>query len=181
MNDIEELKKAIRQSIKARKKALSTEEALARSALIFEKVEQIPVFQAAQTLLAYWALPGEVQTQDFILKWYQQKTILLPVMNGEELLLRPFTGLQQMQVSNPLGIAEPTGENFTQLEHIDLVIVPGVAFDHQNNRLGRGKAYYDRLLSRMKTFRLGVCFQFQIFDQIPVSSHDIPMDMVLTD
>lgn len=181
MNDIEELKKALRQIVNARKKALKTEEALARSAVILEKVEQLPVFQKAQVILAYWALPGEVQTQDFILKWYQQKMILLPVMDGENLLLRPFNGIQNMQVINTFGISEPTGENFTQLDRIDLVIVPGVAFDRQNNRLGRGKAYYDRLLSQMKTFRLGVCFQFQLFDQIPVSAHDIPMDLVLTD
>lgn len=181
MNDIEELKKALRQTVKARKKALTTEEVLARSAVIFEKVEQLPVFQTAQIILAYWALPGEVQTQDFILKWFQRKTILLPVMDGDNLLLRPFNGIQNMQITNTLGIAEPTGENFTQLDRIDLVIVPGVAFDRQNNRLGRGKAYYDRLLRQLKTFRLGVCFQFQLFDQIPVSAHDIPMDLVLTD
>lgn len=181
MNDIEELKKALRQTVKARKKALTTGEALARSAVIFEKLELLPVFQKAQIVLAYWALPGEVQTQDFILKWFQRKTILLPVMDGDNLLLRPFRGTQYMQVTNTLGIAEPMGENFTQLDRIDLVIVPGVAFDRHNNRLGRGKAYYDRFLSQLKTFRLGVCFQFQLFDQIPVNAHDIPMDLVLTD
>jgi len=181
MENIEEIKKALRRAVKERKARLSQEELLQRSVKIFEKVEQLSIFQEASVVLAYWALPGEVQTQDFILKWFQHKTILLPVIDGENLLLRPFLGMDKMAVQNSLGIAEPLGENYTAFDNIDLAIIPGIAFDRNNNRLGRGKAYYDRLLTRFKTFRLGVCFNFQIFDQIPAGRHDIPMDMVLTD
>lgn len=181
MEKIEELKKTLRKIVKERKASLTPEEIHERSRIIFNKVEQLQVFEKSQIVLAYWALPGEVQTQDFILKWFHEKTILLPVIDGENLLLRPFKGIHRMQIQNSLGIAEPLGGNFTEWDKVDLAIIPGIAFDKQNNRLGRGKAYYDRLLVNLKTFRLGVCFNFQLFDQIPSSDHDIPMDMVLTD
>lgn len=181
MKSIEERKQALRKIVKERKASLSPEEIHKRSGIILNKVELLPFFEKSQIVLAYWALPGEVQTQDFILRWHHEKTILLPVIDGENLLLRPFEGIHRMQIQNSLGIAEPTGKNFTEWDLIDLAIIPGIAFDLQNNRLGRGKAYYDKLLVNLKTFRLGVCFSFQVFDQIPSSVHDIPMDMVLTD
>lgn len=181
MENIDQLKKELRKIVKERKAALSQEEIRQRSVRIFEKVEQLPVFQNSKVVLVYWALPDEVQTKDFILKWFQHKTILLPVIDGANLLLRPFRGLDKMAVQNSLGIAEPLGENFTEFDKIDLAIIPGIAFDRNNSRLGRGKAYYDRLLTRLKTFRLGVCFNFQLFDQIPAGRNDIPMDMVMTD
>lgn len=178
---MDDLKKTLRKTIKEKKATLTPQETFLRSVRIFEKIEQLPNFLKAKVVLAYWALPGEVQTQDFILKWYQHKNILLPVIDGDTLVLRSFEGTEKMSLPNSLGIAEPIGPNFTALHTIDLAIIPGIAFDRKNNRLGRGKAYYDRLLPHMKTFRLGVCFSFQLYDQIPATEHDIPMDMVLTD
>lgn len=60
-----------------------------------------------------------------------------------------------------------------------MVIVPGIAFDLNNNRLGRGKAYYDKFLEKINTVKIGLCFDFQIVDKVPIESTDIKMDLVL--
>ena len=78
------------------------------------------------------------------------------------------------------GIEEPTGPEINNLSNIDLVIVPGMAFDMKGNRLGRGKGYYDKLLRKMRCYKIGVCYNFQLLENIPVEEHDFPMDMVIS-
>ena len=64
---------------------------------------------------------------------------------------------------------------------IELVVVPGMAFDKQGHRLGRGKGYYDRLLPKLtNAYKLGVCFPYQYIEEVPTDEHDIRMDEVLT-
>ena len=77
-------------------------------------------------------------------------------------------------------IMEPVGEPFERYEDIDLAVVPGMAFDSQNNRLGRGKGYYDRMLPRLtKAYKIGVCFDFQRLPGIPADEHDCKVDEVI--
>ena len=79
------------------------------------------------------------------------------------------------------GILEPTGEVFSDYDNVDAAIIPGMAFDGHGNRLGRGKGYYDRLLPRLtKAYKIGVCFPFQYFDEIPSEEHDVVMDCVVS-
>ena len=73
-----------------------------------------------------------------------------------------------MQTSG-FGIKEPTGETFLEYDKIDLVIVPGVAFDRTLNRMGRGKGFYDRLLPKIKAPKVAVCFDFQLMEKIPAN------------
>lgn len=64
---------------------------------------------------------------------------------------------------------------------MELVVVPAVAYDKNGNRVGRGKGYYDRLLSRTNAFKVGVAYDFQLFDEVEISEFDIPVDMVITE
>jgi len=77
---------------------------------------------------------------------------------------------------------EPSGELFTDFDRITLAIIPGMAFDHQGNRLGRGKGYYDRLLPQLShAYKLGLCFPFQLLtEEIPHEPHDCRMDEVFS-
>ena len=80
------------------------------------------------------------------------------------------------------GIQESTGEVFTDYASIDLAVIPGVAFDAEGNRLGRGQGFYDRLLTRLQhynIYKIGVCFDFQRVEHVPTEPHDIPMDEIL--
>lgn len=140
-----------------------------------------PKFIEAKTVLLYHSLPDEVDTRDFIRYWATRKRILLPVVEGDELVLKVFhtdTPLNE----GAFGILEPQGDNYTDFLSIDLAIIPGVAFDNKCNRLGRGKGYYDRLLKRMpheKIYKIGLCFDFQKVEKIPCEPHDIAMDEVI--
>jgi len=178
---INQQKKEIRKYIKQLKKEYTLEEKKAKSKIIFEQVEQLIEFQKSDTLMAYWSMDDEVYTHDFVLKWFQTKTIILPSVKGDELELRVFKGMDDMTEGAAFGIKEPKELYKKELDKIDLIIVPGVAFDKQNNRLGRGKAYYDKLLSKTSALKVGVCFDFQMLDSVPVDQYDINMDWVITD
>ncbi len=177
--EIDSQKKELRQLVKQRKKECSDEKKLAASSLIFQQLEQLPEFIKAQTVLLYWSMKDEVQTHDFVLKWYQEKKIILPIVEGDSLKLRVFTGMDCMVKGNVFGIMEPQNGPVAQISDIDLGIIPGIAFDKSGSRLGRGKAYYDKLLVGQHFPTIGVCFAFQLFDNVPANSRDIPMDKVL--
>lgn len=151
------------------------------SADIMSNLEQTDEFRAASSIALYHALPGEVQTADFIEKWHRKKQLLLPVVEGNDLRLLVYTGPEAVQ-KGAFGILEPIGSKSRPEEkEIDLIIVPGVAFDRQKNRMGRGKGYYDRLLASLSIPRIGLCFDFQLFDEIPTEPFDKKMDMLITE
>lgn len=175
-------KPTLRKQIRAAKKAVPFCEKLSRSKTILKQVEALPQFQSARTILLYWAMDDEVQTQDFVNRWYLDKTILLPCVDGDNLLLRPYQGPEMMQAGEQFGIGEPTGEIFTDYDSIDLIIVPGVAFDRHNNRMGRGRGFYDRLLKTTpNAYKIGIAFDFQLFDEIPTEPFDVPMNTVISE
>lgn len=77
-------------------------------------------------------------------------------------------------------IEEPTGNDLTDVDDIELMVIPAVAFDRKGNRLGRGKGFYDRLLKTSRATKIGVGYEFQLLDSIPCEPHDVAMDMVIT-
>ena len=173
-------KQELRRQIRTAKKAVPFCEKLTRSASIMQQVETLPQFVQANTVLLYWSMDDEVQTHDFVNRWYKDKTLLLPCVDGDDLRLRQYTGPECMQAGEQFGIGEPTGPEFTDLESIDMIIVPGVAFDSEGNRMGRGRGFYDRLLSTTpNAFKVGVAFGFQMVEQVPTEPFDIKMNKVI--
>lgn len=174
-------KQDLRAYIRMQKRYVSNEEKIRASQAIFKHLEEMECFRRAETVMLYWSLPDEVFTHDFILSWHTRKKILLPVMDGNSLKALPFTGVGQLKNDNAFSVPEPQGESVDEISDIDLIIVPGVAFDKKNNRLGRGKGYYDSFLKDIDTYRIGVCFAFQLVADVPVAEHDVKMDLVLTE
>ncbi|MBO6188901.1 MAG: 5-formyltetrahydrofolate cyclo-ligase [Prevotella sp.] len=146
------------------------------------KLQQHPRIAAAQTVMLYCALPDEVQTLPLISRLASEgKTVLLPrVTSDTQMELRRYTGKGDLE-QGAFGIMEPTGPLFDDYAHIDVAVVPGVAFDRQGHRLGRGKGYYDRFFARVPLYiyKIGVCFPFQIVDTLPTDAHDIAVDSVI--
>ena len=175
-------KAEIRKQIRELKRAVPLEEKLLRSEGIMRQVEALPNFQQARTVLLYWSMADEVQTHDFVNKWYKDKVLLLPCVDGDDLVLRRYTGPECMVAGEQFGIGEPTGPAFTDLDAVELIIVPGVAFDRTGNRMGRGRGFYDRLLKcTPKALKVGVAFDFQMIDDVPVEEFDVKMDAVITE
>ncbi|MDA3838493.1 MAG: 5-formyltetrahydrofolate cyclo-ligase [Candidatus Delongbacteria bacterium] len=174
-------KKSLRKKIRKLKKNITEGQRKDKSKITMEKIESEKLFKKAQIIFAYWAMDDEVDTRDFIMKWYKEKTIILPTIDSGDLILKKFTGMNSLKDGDLYAIPEPQGEPFEAFDQLDLAIVPGVAFDQLNNRMGRGKAYYDKILKKMKgnTFLIGICYDFQFIDKVPVEEHDITMDEVI--
>lgn len=176
---LKDKKRELRQRVKETKQKYTLLEKKELSIPIWERIEKEDWFKNAKTILLYWSMDDEVYSHDFILKWYKEKTILLPCVECENLILRIFEGIESMKEGVMFSILEPVGEDFLDIDNIDLMIIPGVAFDKENNRLGRGKGFYDRLLSISNSIKVGVCFEFQFFDKIPTEEFDIKMNYVV--
>ena len=173
-------KQALRREI-AREKKTHTEAQLgAWSDEICRAVERREAFRRARCVACYHALPGEVQTEAFLNRWCGAKRMLLPRVEGDDLRLYPYTGPESVR-RGAYGIWEPVAEGDpVPFEAVDLVIVPGVAFDREGNRLGRGRGFYDRLLATCGAVKIGICFAFQLRDRVPAGPTDVPMDEVIS-
>ena len=147
---------------------------------LWQAVEALPEFIAASTVLIYWSMPSEVPTQAFIGRWCAGKRFVLPLVAGGSLVLKEY--VPGRLEAGYRGIMEPTSEAPEVCpEDIDFAIVPGVAFDRNCMRMGRGKGFYDRLIPHLKCPLAGVCFPSQLFDRIPVDPWDRQLDMVVTE
>ena len=174
-------KKALRAEIRRRKTSYTPAELAAMSRQICDSILDDGVFWASHYILLYSPLPDEVDVTPLISAAFNAgKTVFLPVVDGENLVLRHFTGFEAMTTGS-FNISEPTGEIYPLSDYhkIDLALIPGMAFDAQRNRLGRGKGYYDRLLPLLSNaYKAGVCFGFQIIDKIECEVWDVRMDEV---
>ena len=173
-------KDTIRQEISTLKKKYTISDLQNKSDEVFSVLEITGVFQSATTIFIYNSLNDEVATSAFISKWSNEKDFFLPVVSGENLIFRKHQANSNYKISD-LGIKEPTGIDFIDYSKVDLIIVPGMAFDRKKNRLGRGKGYYDHFLATIKAPKAGICFDFQLFDIIPSEEHDIKMDMIISE
>jgi 5-formyltetrahydrofolate cyclo-ligase len=170
-----EQKQAFRKEVKLLLSKLSVMEIAAKSEAVWRQVEQLEEFRQAATVLLFASLPTEVQTQSFMQRWNGQKQFLLPIVHGDTLLVGASS---ELRASACFGLLEPV-RALTEIPPIDLAIIPGLAFDRHNNRLGRGKGYYDRFLKVTGSYKVGVCFACQLFEQIPHEEQDVKMDRVL--
>ena len=220
MQNVREDKKRIRESIRLRLAELRDDQREACAASVFAKIEALEAFSRARTVALYHALPDEVPTAGAIRRWSEgnfegasgaAKQIVLPCVEGDDMVFRAVCGETRRGC---FGIEEPLGEEVDPVQ-IDIMIVPGVAFDASGHRLGRGKGYYDRFLGRCdltgceterenlevdaaeggenerrgaeegntgrrNVYKIGVCFPFQLVENIPREPHDHPVDVVIT-
>lgn len=169
----------VRRWMRELKKAHNGQELKEMSVSLCRRIMSGTHWQNAGTVLLYHALPDEVDTQllldDALLSG---KRVLLPKVNGDDLVLYEYTGPDSL-TTGAYGILEPNGtSSMYGGTEIDLAIIPGMAFDRHGHRLGRGKGYYDRLLSGLKVYKMGICFPFQLLDYLPCEEHDVMMDGV---
>ena len=170
-------KAELRKLVKTRIKNMTEEEKKKESEDVMMKLENTQQFKSAKTILLFHSLPDEVCTHELIEKYASKKKILLPVIDGEKWHIREYKGDLKTGEYN---IQEPTGVNYYDYGSIDLVVVPGVCFDKDKGRVGRGKGYYDRILNEIKAFKIGICFDCQLLSKVPAEEWDVKMDQVMT-
>ena len=148
-----------------------------KSIIITNKIIDLDIYKDSQVIAIYNSLPDEVDTK-YLMDNMLSKKILLPKIvndNIEFIMVNKNT----KYIKNNYGILEPIGNLY--LGNIDLIIVPGVAFDKNHNRLGFGKGYYDKYLSNKTIYKIGICYDKQIVHLLPSNDLDIKMDMVITE
>lgn len=168
----------IRLKIKTMRNMLDAAERISAAREVFDRLEQTAAFMLAEKVLMYHALPDELETRHFLAKWKDRKRFFLPRVNGVNLEILPYD--ESRLELGAFHIEEPTGNDTVDPSELELIVVPAVAFDRKGNRLGRGKGFYDRLLQTTKAAKIGVGYDFQLVDELPTESHDVPMDMVIT-
>jgi len=169
-------KAEIRAQIAEHKKSFRNLETLSAAAIL--NLQTLEVFRAARAVGAYMPLPDEVDITPLFR--IPGKTFFIPAFDdatGRYRMARLTTELKKGR----FGIQEPVEPVFAAADELDLIIVPGVAFDRAGRRIGRGGGFYDRLLPQYRAVRAGICFDFQCLSAVPEEEHDIQMDFLVTE
>ena len=177
-------KKELRRYIREQKRHFTPQQLGEMSLCIMSSLLSHSQIQKADYVLMYHSLPDEVDTHSALDQLLAMgKKVLLPkVVSDTEMTIHEYTGQNSLRPCEPYGILEPTTPELSIINcQLSIAIVPGMAFDKQRHRLGRGKGYYDRFLSRIPNiYKIGVCFPFQMLESIPSESTDVVMDEVIT-
>lgn len=172
------LKADLRKQMRDRKRQFTRQQLEELSLPVIARIR--PLLREATVVLAYYSLPDEVCTHVLLDELVADgKTVLLPRVVGDTVMeLCRYSGEADL-CEGAFHIQEPVGQQFTDMSLIDTALVPGMAYDAQGHRLGRGKGYYDRLLAGLDCRKIGVCFDFQKVSEVPVDVHDVPVDIVV--
>ncbi|WP_010247529.1 5-formyltetrahydrofolate cyclo-ligase [Acetivibrio cellulolyticus] len=183
-------KKLIREEVACYRKSASRKEVESKSFEIAQRLIKLDSFKASQAIMCYMDFKNEVMTGYIIDYCFKHgKRVVLPLVdsiNGiKKVVPYEVVNLENDLMPGVFGILEPRKDSARvfNVKEIDLVIVPGVAFDTGRNRIGYGAGFYDRFLEAVKPdcTKIGIAFEFQIYDDIPVEEHDIPLDFVITE
>lgn len=177
-------KRKLRQVMLDRRRTLTAEEQCVSGHLIQQAFIALPAFAKARVVALYSSIGGEVETGEVLETALKEgKVVLFPVVCGAHLRFVKVSDPGEM-VKGAFGISEPclSGEAYSP-DSADLVVVPGVAFDHAGKRIGFGKGYYDKALHHLEgSGRLvGFCYDFQLVDEIVAEPHDVAVDVIITE
>ncbi len=171
-------KRQLRKFIKAQVAELTPQQKLKEADDVFLFIENTQVFKNSANVMLFSSLPDELPTHHIIDRWSETKNVFLPRVVGDDIEVIGYQPGSLEQGS--FNILEPTGDNVANPSILDLIIVPGVAFDRHGNRCGRGKGFYDRFLAKTHATTIAVCFDCQLVDSLQVEPHDVPVDYVVT-
>jgi 5-formyltetrahydrofolate cyclo-ligase len=156
-----------------------------RSRRIAERLWGLEAFWRAKRVLFYASAGGEVETLPLLERWIEGgRKVVLPRVEGKAMILVEVDGLEDL-APGYRGLLEPRSDRGRVVPWgaVEVVLVPGLAFDLEGNRLGRGGGHYDRTLACIgpKTLKIGLAFDFQVVDRLPVEARDVPVDLVVTE
>lgn len=158
-----------------------------RSFEIGKKFLRSEEFKTAKVIFFYVSLPTEVDTKVLIDKALRlKKTVVVPLVRYKERKLVWYKIKNRKRDLKPgiLGILEPDPQKTKKWpeKHVDLVVVPGLAFDRKLNRLGQGAGFYDRFLRKIyaEVPKIGLAFSCQIIKKVPIQKHDARLNKVIT-
>ncbi len=179
-------KDQLRSEIKKKRENLSKDEVREKSNAIKNRLFEMKLFRNSQTILFYVSYDAEVYTHHMIKESIELgKNVVVPksVTQDNSLILSKLKSWDDLKIG-AYNILEPKKETIKEVdvESIDLILVPGVVFDEKGNRIGHGKGYYDRLLNKSKnTSHVGLAFECQLVESVPIDRHDLPVHIIITE
>ena len=176
-------KKALRREIGAKKSALTPDEIERRSAILADRLFDTPQYRGCRALYAYLSFNQEVRTNPIIERaWADGKRVAVPKVIGDEMVFIWIDNFDNLAPQGAFNITEPIEDGPVADDATALVLMPGLAFDPEGHRVGYGGGFYDRYLAMQPNHPLvALCYDFQLLDRLEVESHDIPVELVITD
>ena len=175
-------KRAVRRAAIERRELLSVQERFDKSERIVEGLLSLPEVGAAGTVMAFWSFGSEVETSALIERLHEAgKRVVLPRIAEGEIAAVAYAPGDPVTATS-FGSMEPAGADVVTAEDVDVVIVPGVAFDRRGGRVGYGGGFYDRLFSRAPAVpAVAVAFAVQLVDEVPQGRGDRRVDAIVTE
>ncbi len=178
----------LRKNLLSQREEMEKQEVEKQSKKIMENLIKVPAFLESKVVMIYLSFQNEVDTNEIIDWCFKQgKEVVIPycVVGTREIIPCKLDTERKGLVKSKYGIWEPSKDSRipVDIENIDTIIVPGVGFDKDCNRLGFGGGYYDRFLIKRnkKSPAIAICYENQIVESVPTDNYDIPMDMVVTE
>lgn len=188
MNDyMESEKRKVRYEFLNLRNRIDPISASAYSNMIFSKIMQLPVYLKAKTVMFYLSYGSEVVTDAMIASAIEEeKTVVVPAIEnpGDGDMCAVKLSRLEDAYQSVYGIRQPEihQEDTVEKDAIDLIFVPGIAFDYEGFRIGYGKGYFDRWLKGILPEKtIGVAYDFQITEKMPAGKYDLPVGMIITE
>ncbi len=181
------MKKDFRKKIISLRNCIDSDTVNQNSLIITEKLLATPLLKSINTIMVYLDFNNEVKTDYLVTELLNlEKNVVAPItiIKEKKLLPHKITNLHTDIVVGAYGIREPHKDTLsTGSQSIDVVIVPGVAYDINGYRLGYGGGFYDRFLEKLRPdcIKIGIVFDMQVFDEVPKEIHDAKLDYIITE
>lgn len=177
------MKSQIRQLNKEKRAAMSESEVAIKSKMASEMFLSSEIYKNCTALMVYFRLGNEIDTKDIVKAAIKDgKKVLFPVTDMERGKITPYYADGSTEFSlGAFSVSEPQNTKKADVKEIDVVLVPGIAFDKSGTRIGFGKGCYDMFLPQTNAIKIGYCYDFQVCEQIPADEHDVSMGYLLTE
>lgn len=183
-----DLKANLRKEMLQQRKNMETRNVSSFSNKIISAIMELPEFINSKNIMLYLSFNKEVNTYP-LARWCLDngKTVIAPycIQSQREIVPYKITNLVNDLTKSTFGVMEPKYNLLEKanIEDIDLIIVPGVVFDENCNRIGFGAGYYDRFLPKRSknTPAVGIAYDYQIIDKVPTGEYDVPLDFIITE
>ena len=182
--DLQIKKDEIRKQILEKRSSLSLEEVNKKSELIIENLA--PYLKNAQNIMIFMDMKNEVRITKLIELYPEKNFFISKIVNSKNREMKINKYNENELVLHKFGYYESSSDNFYDEKILDIVIVPALAFDSSKNRIGFGGGYYDTFLNKVReknknTLFIGVCYDFQMIEEVPIEGHDITLDLVINE
>jgi len=182
-DDLKRRKRALRREVRARRDAMPPEERERLGQAVARNLLALPEVRQASTVMAFSSFGSEVDSGPIIEQLARDgRRVVLPRVEGRTIVPVGYRSGDPVKPSS-FGALEPAAGEPVGPEEIDVVVVPGLAFDRRGHRVGYGGGFYDRFLGRLRpdALTVGICFSVQVLDEVPHGRGDRPVDLVVTE